>query len=176
MREDGRMRPWPGHPHPLGATWDGEGTNFALWSSGAEGAEVCLFDDDGVETRVALEESTYHIWHGYLPEIGPGQQYGYRVHGPYEPHHGLRYNPAKLLLDPYARAIDGELNPDGAIYGHAGSPLSGPADNRDSARDVPRSVVVHDLFPWGHDHLPQVPWEDTVIYELHVRRDRKRVV
>jgi len=163
------MRPWPGHPHPLGATWDGEGTNFALWSSGAEGAEVCLFDDDGVETRVALEESTYHIWHGYLPEIGPGQQYGYRVHGPYEPHHGLRYNPAKLLLDPYARAIDGELNPDGAIYGHAGSPLSGPADNRDSARDVPRSVVVHDLFPWGHDYLPKVPWEDTVIYELHVR-------
>ena len=163
------MRPWPGHPHPLGATWDGEGTNFAVWSSGAEAAEVCLFDEDGTETRIALEESTYHIWHGYLPEIGPGQRYGFRVHGPYDPQQGLRYNPDKLLLDPYARAIDGALHPDGAIYGYADSPLTGAADSRDSAPDVPRSVVVHDLFPWGYDHLPRVPWEDTVIYELHVR-------
>jgi isoamylase len=164
------MRPWPGHPYPLGATWDGEGTNFALWSAGAESVEVCLFDSaETTELRVRLEESTYHVWHGYLPEIGPGQRYGFRVYGPYDPAQGQRYNPQKLLLDPYARAIDGGLVADGAILGHSGSPLSGTADPRDSAPDVPRSVVVHDEFPWGHDHRPGVPWEDTVIYELHVR-------
>jgi glycogen operon protein len=171
------MRPWPGHPYPLGATWDGEGTNFAVWSSGAQAVEVCLFDsysgdDSGLpaaETRVQLEESTYHVWHGYLPEIGPGQRYGFRVYGPYEPDRGQRYNPSKLLLDPYAKAIDGGLAGDGPIQGYSGSPLTGEADPRDSAPAVPRSVVVHDAFPWGHDHRPSVAWEDTVIYELHVR-------
>ena len=168
------MRPWPGHPHPLGATWDGEGTNFALWSSGAEAVEVCLFEGEGsslpgAEFRIPLEESTYHVWHGYLPEIGPGTRYGFRVHGPYRPDQGLRYNPAKLLLDPYARAIDGGLAADGAINGYAGSATGSDPDRRDSAPDVPRSVVVHDAFPWGNDHRPNVAWEDTVIYELHVR-------
>src|SRR5262245_33982051 len=92
-------RPWPGRWQPLGATFDGEGTNFALWSSGAEGVEVCLFADDGTEERIALGDSTFHVWHGYLPGIGPGQRYGYRVHGPWDPRHGLRWNPAKLLVE-----------------------------------------------------------------------------
>jgi isoamylase len=162
-------RPWPGQPAPLGATWDGEGTNVALWSASAEGVDVSLFDPDGAETRVALEESTYHVWHGYLPQVGPGQRYGFRVHGPYDPQAGHRYNPAKLLLDPYARAIDGELALDPAIFGHHGDPLAATPDTRDSAPYVPRSVVVHDAFPWGDDHRPRVPWDDTVIYELHVR-------
>jgi len=165
----GAGRPWPGQPRPLGANWDGEGTNVALWSAGSEGVEVCLFDRDGGETRVELEESTYHVWHGYLPQVGPGQRYGFRVHGRYEPQHGNRYNPAKLLLDPYARAIDGRLTLDDAIFGYTGDPHGDQADPRDSAPYVPRSVVVHDAFPWGDEHRPRVPWEDTVIYELHVR-------
>ena len=163
------MRAWPGQPHPLGASWDGEGTNFALWSSGAHGVEVCLFDDDGVETRVAMEESTYHVWHGYLPEIGPGQRYGFRVHGPYDLSRGLRYNPAKLLLDPYAKAIDGVVAAHGATFGYAEDPRSDEPDRQDSAPYLPRCVVTHGLFPWGSDVPPKVPWEDTVIYELHVR-------
>jgi isoamylase len=162
-------RPWPGQPAPLGATWDGEGTNIALWSAGAEGVEVCLFDPAGAETRVPLEESTYHVWHGYLPQVGPGQRYGFRVHGRYDPAAGRRYNPAKLLLDPYARAIDGTLALDDAIFGHAGDLVEDRPDPRDSAPYVPRSVVVHDAFPWGDEHRPRVPWDDTVIYELHVR-------
>ena len=162
--------PWPGQPLPLGATWDGEGTNFALWSSGADAVELCLFDGRPgrreTETRIPLTETTYHVWHGYLPRIGPGQRYGYRVHGPYRPRVGLRYNPAKLLLDPYARAVTGGFTPHPAVYGF------GPGDQpepQDSAPYVPRSVVVHGAFPWGNDTRPQTPWDDTVIYELHVR-------
>ncbi|MBI3687107.1 MAG: glycogen debranching protein GlgX [Actinobacteria bacterium] len=162
------MRAWPGHPTPLGATWNGEGVNFALWSAGADGVEVCLFDGD-VETRIALEESTFHVWHGYVPEVGPGQRYGFRVHGGYHPPSGLRYNPAKLLLDPYAQAISGDLTFDDAVFGYPGDPLGDEPDRRDSAPFVPRSVVAHGYFPWGDDHRPRVPWDDTVIYELHVR-------
>jgi isoamylase len=160
---------------PLGATWDGEGTNFALWSSGAEAVELCLFEEgaavgvDGGETRIALEESTYQVWHGYVPQVGPGQRYGYRVHGRYEPRAGHRYNPAKLLLDPYARAIDGALTLHGSVFGYRGDPLGDTPDTEDSAPSVPRSVVVHDAFPWGDERRPDVPWDDTVIYELHVR-------
>ena len=165
--------PWPGQPLPLGATWDGEGTNFALWSSGAEAVELCLFDGrgGGTETRVPLTETTYHVWHGYLPRIGPGQRYGYRVHGPYRPRDGLRYNPAKLLLDPYARAVDGGFTPHPAVYGYGADDEPGL---QDSAPYVPRSVVVHDAFPWGNDTRPQTPWDDTVIYELHVRGFTRR--
>ncbi len=161
--------PWPGRPTPLGATYDGAGTNFALWSGGALGVDLCLFDEAGVETRVELEESTYHVWHGYLPKVGPGQRYGFRVHGPYDPARGLRYNPAKLLLDPYARAIDGEFVPDDSVRGYAGDPRSGPPDLRDSAPHVPRSVVVARRDRRGTWNRPAVPWEDTVIYEMHVR-------
>ncbi len=161
--------PWPGRPHPLGATWDGEGTNFALFSSSAEAVDLCLLDDTGAETRIPLEESTFHIWHGYLPQVGPGQRYGYRVDGPFDPARGLRFNPSKLLLDPYARAIDGDLQLDEAVFGSA--PGKDRAQtHRDSAPYVPTSVVVHDVFPWGEDHhRPHHAWSDTVIYELHVK-------
>jgi isoamylase len=159
------MRPWPGRPFPLGAHWDGEGTNVALFSQAAEAVDVCLFDDAGHETRVALEETTHYVWHGYLPQVGPGQRYGFRVDGPYDPSQGHRFNPSKLLLDPYAQAIEGSLTLDDAVFGET----AGHQDHRDSAPFVPRSVVVHDAFPWGDDHRPQHAWADTVIYELHVK-------
>jgi isoamylase len=152
-------RAWPGRPFPLGASWDGEGANFSLWSTTATAVSVCLFDGDR-ETRIPLEDTTYHVWHGYLPGIGPGQRYGFRVDGPHDPARGLFHNPAKLLVDPYARALEGDFVDSPAAY----------ADNRlDSAPYVPRSVLVHDAFPWGDDHRPNVPWDDTVIYELHLR-------
>ncbi len=160
------QRPWPGAPTPLGATWDGEGTNLALFSQGAEAVDVCLFDEAGRERRIPLEESTHHVWHGYLPQVGPGQRYGFRVDGPYAPERGLRFNPSKLLVDPYARAIDGDFALHDAVFGEG----DGHQDHRDSAPYVPKSVVVHDAFPWGDDHhRPHHAWSDTVIYELHVK-------
>ena len=152
--------PWPGDPFPLGATWNGDGANFALWSSTATGVTVCLFADDGTETEVPLVESTYHVWHGYLPGIQPGQRYGFRVQGPYDPSRGLFHNSRKLLLDPYAHAVDGDFTEDPSVYGD---------NDDDSAAHVPRGVLVHDEFPWNGDKPPRVPWEQTVIYELHVR-------
>jgi isoamylase len=168
------VRAWPGSPKPLGATWDGEGTNFALFTEGAEAVEVCLFDEQDQETRVALEESTYHIWHGYLPQVGPRQRYGFRVYGSFDPHRGARFNPHKLLIDPYARALDGELVLDDAIFGHANDSDARNRDDlvpdhRDSAPYVPKSVVTFDTFPWGNNRRPCTPWSDTVIYELHVK-------
>ncbi len=161
-----QQRPWPGTWSPLGATWDGEGTNVALFTQGAEAVDVCLFDGAGRETRVALEESTYHVWHGYLPQVGPGQRYGFRVDGPHDPARGLRFNPSKLLVDPYARAIEGDFLLHDAVFGEQ----DGHQDHRDSAPYVPKSVVVHDAFPWGEDHhRPHHAWSDTVIYELHVK-------
>ena len=159
---------WPGRPHPLGATWDGEGTNFALFSSSAEAVDLCLYDDEGRETRVPLTETTLHVWHGYLPQVGPGQRYGYRVDGPFDPSRGWRFNPSKLLLDPYARAIEGELHLDDAIFGSVPG-KDQVQQHRDSAPYVPRSVVVHDSFPWGEDPRPAHAWSDSVIYELHVK-------
>ncbi|HVM28544.1 MAG TPA: glycogen debranching protein GlgX [Mycobacteriales bacterium] len=161
-------RPWPGSPVPLGATWDGEGTNVALFSSAAEAVDVCLFDEDGAEHRVPLEESTFHVWHGYLPQVRPGTRYGFRVDGPFDPASGHRHNPSKLLLDPYARAIDGTLVLDDAVFGSAPG-RDAVQDHRDSAPFVPRSVVVHDAFPWGDDRSPRTAWSDTVVYELHVK-------
>ncbi|WP_040338281.1 glycogen debranching protein GlgX [Candidatus Blastococcus massiliensis] len=158
----------PGSPSPLGAHWDGTGTNFALWSAGASAVELCLFDADGTEHRQPLTETTHQVWHGRLPGIGPGQRYGYRVHGTYEPSTGQRYNPAKLLLDPYARAVDGGLELHPSLFGHADSP-EGPPDDRDSAPHVPRGVVVHDIFPWDGDRPLRTSWSDTVIYEVHVK-------
>jgi isoamylase len=160
---------WPGQPYPLGATWDGEGTNFAVFSEGAEAVELCLLDRAGAERRIALPEVTAHVWHGYVPEAGPGQRYGFRVHGPYDPDHGHRFNPAKLLLDPYAKAVDGRVDWDNSVFGYRVGADDLVRDDRDSGPHVPRSVVVHDAFPWGEDRRPTVPWADTIIYEAHVR-------
>jgi glycogen operon protein len=160
---------WPGRAEPLGATWDGEGTNFALFSESAEAVELCLLDPDGGEHRIPLTEVNAHVWHGYVPGVGPGQHYGFRVHGPYEPARGLRFNPAKLLIDPYARAIDRVCDYDDAIFGYRRAEGDQVADERDSAPHVPWSVVADTSFPWGHDRAPQVAWHETVIYETHVR-------
>jgi glycogen operon protein len=160
---------WPGQPRPLGATWDGEGTNFAVFAEGADAVDLALFDQTGVERRLRLPEITAHTWHGYVPEVGPGQRYGFRIHGGYDPERGERRNPAKLLLDPYARAIEGMVDWDESVFGYRVGGDDLHPDDRDSSPHVPRSVVVHDAFPWGDDRRPNVPWADTVIYEAHLR-------
>jgi isoamylase len=160
--------PWPGRPYPLGATFDGAGTNFALFSEVAERVELCLFDADGTETRHDLPEMTGHVWHGYIPTITPGQRYGYRVHGPWTPANGQRCNPAKLLLDPYAKAIEGSVAWHPACYPYRpGNPDR--RDDRDSAPYVPRSVVINPFFDWSEDHAPRRSLYESVIYETHVR-------
>ncbi|HEV3068424.1 MAG TPA: glycogen debranching protein GlgX [Streptosporangiaceae bacterium] len=159
---------WPGTAYPLGATYDGVGTNFALFSSVADRVDLCLLDAGGAETRVTLNEMDGFVWHGYLPGVGPGQRYGYRVHGPYEPAAGHRCNPAKLLLDPYAKAIEGQVDWAPAVYSYQfGSP--GERNDEDSAPYVPRSVVVNPYFDWGADRPPGTPYHESVIYEAHVR-------
>ncbi|HEY7938441.1 MAG TPA: glycogen debranching protein GlgX, partial [Acidimicrobiales bacterium] len=163
------MRMWPGRPAPLGATYDGAGTNFSVFSEVAEGIDLCLFDDDGVETRIPLPECTGFCWHGYLPNVAPGQRYGFRVNGRWEPDKGMRCNPAKLLLDPYAKAIEGEVSWGQDVYDHPLDDLDGAMDEADSAASMPRSVVVNPWFDWGHDRPPQIPWHETVVYEAHVK-------
>ncbi|MGW8379622.1 glycogen debranching protein GlgX [Streptomyces sp. ODS28] len=178
---------WPGSPEPLGARHHAgpegvAGTNFALWAGGAEAVEVCLFDDEedgeggeAVERRYALPELTHEIWHGFIPGVRPGQRYGFRVHGRWDPWTGARWNPAKLLLDPYARAVDGEFDALPAeLYGHVRDwPQPELADTvrdeRDSAPHVPKGVVVHDQDSWADDRRPKTPWADSVLYEVHVR-------
>ncbi|HEY3701314.1 MAG TPA: glycogen debranching protein GlgX [Acidimicrobiales bacterium] len=162
------MRVWPGSPYPLGGTFDGAGANFSLFSEVAEGVELCLFGQDGTERRIELDEVDGFCWHGYLPGIETGQRYGWRVHGPDVPAEGHRCNPAKLLLDPYAKAIDGQVRWDPAVYGH-GPVDPEKANDTDSAPFVPRSVVVNPYFDWGNDRPPGTPWHDTVVYEVHVR-------
>src|SRR3954453_10982620 len=144
------------------------GANFALFSDVAEAVELCLFDDEGVETRVELPESSGYVWHGYLPDVTPGQRYGYRVHGPYNPAEGLRCNPHKLLLDPYARAVEGGVQWDEAVFPYRFDDTDARND-ADSAPFVPRSVVVNPFFEWEGDQLLRTPWSDTVIYEVHVK-------
>ncbi|MFD4339887.1 glycogen debranching protein GlgX [Streptomyces anulatus] len=170
---------WPGAPMPLGARFrvgpDGvAGTNFALWAGGAEAVELCLFDERGAETRCPLTELTHEIWHGFVPGVRPGQRYGYRVHGRWDPWTGARWNAAKLLLDPYARAVDGTFALPPEVYGHVRDwPDQHVADtvrdDRDSAPFVPKGVVVRDDDDWVEDRRPKTPWADSVIYELHVR-------
>ncbi|MBO0815818.1 MAG: glycogen debranching protein GlgX [Actinobacteria bacterium] len=163
-----QLAAWPGTAYPLGATHDGVGTNFALFSSVAERVELCLFDDAGIEDRVTLHEMDGFVWHGYLPGVGPGQRYGYRVHGPYDPAAGLRCNPAKLLLDPYAKAIDGSVDWNPAVFSYQfGSP--DVRNDEDSAPHVPRSVVANPYFDWAADRPPGTPYNESVIYEAHVR-------
>ncbi len=168
------MEVWPGAWHPLGASADEGGTNFAVFSESAEAVDVCLFDDDGRETRVPLHEATYHIWHGYLPGVRPGTRYGFRADGPFDPSRGLRFNPSKLLLDPYARALEGPFVLDDAVFGFPPGKDDTVQDHRDSAPLVPKSVVVRDDFDWQADHRPDTPWAETVIYELHVKGFTKR--
>jgi len=168
------MRVWQGRPFPLGATWDGQGTNFSLFSEHAHTVELCLFDDAQQETRVAIENRTAHYWHVYLPDVRPGQCYGYRVHGPYAPTEGHRFNPAKLLLDPYAKAIVGDVRSDQAnVLPYVPEPENPDADlepdDEDSSPAMPRCVVVDQGFDWQDDRPLRRPWAETVIYEAHVK-------
>ena len=163
------MKIFPGQPYPLGAIYDGAGTNFSLFSEVAERVDLCLFDDQGSETCVTLPEVTAFCWHGYLPNAVPGQRYGFRVHGPWNPAEGHRCNPAKLLLDPYAKAVDGEVKWDEAVFPYRFADPDGPLNDKDSAPFMPKSVVTNPWFDWGNDHLLRIPRHETVIYEVHVK-------
>lgn len=171
VRRQSRVR--EGLPYPLGATWDGLGVNFAIFSANATKVELCLFDQDGEREieRIELPEYTDEVWHGYLPDARPGTTYGYRVYGPYDPTAGHRFNPNKLLLDPYAKQLIGELNWNPALFGYTlGSPDADLSfDSRDSARFMPKCRVVEQAFTWGHERRPRTPWERTIIYEAHLR-------
>ncbi len=170
------MNVWPGKPYPLGATWDGQGVNFALFSEHATGVELCLFDtpyDDTERVRVRLSEQTDYVWHAYMPGIQPGQVYGYRVYGPFEPEAGYRFNPAKVLLDPYAKAISGAIEWSDAMFGY---PVTSEADDRDlvqdfqdSAAGMSKSVVIDPAFDWGDDKKPNTPLHASIIYEMHIK-------
>jgi len=165
---------WPGKPYPLGAVWDGRGTNFALASENATAVELLLFGspEDGKPTaQISLAERTGCMWHGYLPNVGPGQLYAYRVHGAFEPQKGLRFNPAKVLIDPYAKAIAGDIRWNDALFGYVlgGAEEDLTRDERDSSPFIPKGVVIDPAFDWGGDALARTPWPETVIYELHVK-------
>jgi glycogen operon protein len=163
------MNLWPGRPYPLGAHWDGTGTNFALFSEHAEAVQLCLFDRDGHESRMELSEPTAFIWHGYLPGIGPGQRYGFRVHGPYDPANGHRFNAKKLLIDPYAKAVEGRVDWHPSVFGYDMDADDTVPDERDSAPHVPKGVVTNPFFDWGDDRHPNTPWFEMMICETHVR-------
>ena len=168
------MRTMPGKPYPLGATWDGKGVNFALFSENAEKVELCLFSSSDAPQeycRVLLSDQSNHVWHVYLPEARPGWLYGYRVHGPYAPGEGLRFNPYKVLLDPYARGVARRVQWDDAMFSY---PLGNPredlqVDATDNAPYAPLGVVVDPSYQWGDDRSPRIPWEETIIYEVHVK-------
>jgi isoamylase len=164
-----RMEIWPGHPYPLGATYDGSGTNFSLFSEVAQRVELCLFDDRGKETVIALPEVTALCWHGYFPGVKPGQRYGYRVHGPWDPEQGHRCNPAKLLLDPYAKAIHGEWKWNEAMFPYHFDNPENSRNDADSAPFIPKSVVIDGAFDWEGDRPPRTPWHKTIVYETHVK-------
>ncbi|WP_299091060.1 glycogen debranching protein GlgX [uncultured Microbacterium sp.] len=162
------MQVWPGSAYPLGATFDGSGTNFALFSEGAERVELCLFDDGGEETRVELRDVDAFVWHAYLPTVQPGQRYGYRVHGPVDAASGKRFNPSKLLLDPYAKAVDGEIQWGQSVFGYDfGDPDS--VNEEDSAGQMMKAVVINPFFDWTGDRQPKTPYAESLIYEAHVK-------
>src|ERR1700761_3719907 len=167
------MRLSAGTPSRLGASWDGRGTNFALFSANAQKVELCLFDNQGRREleRVELPERSEDVWHGYLNDVSPGQLYGYRVYGPYAPEHGHRFNPNKLLLDPYAKRLAGRLIWSDAHFGYrAGSARADLSfDRRDNARGMPKAMVIDEAYGWGNEAGPLTPWEDTIIYEAHVK-------
>jgi glycogen operon protein len=163
------MQIWPGKPYPLGATFDGSGTNFSLFSELGERVELCLFDDQGAETRVDLPENTALCWHGYLPSVRPGQLYGYRVHGPWAPENGHWCNASKVLLDPYGKAVDGLWHWTEAIFPYHFKDPENSKNELDSAPFVAKSVVINPFFDWGNDRPPTTPWHKTVVYETHVK-------
>jgi len=162
------MQVWPGHRYPLGATYDGTGTNFAIFSEVAEAVELCLFDPSGNERKVQLHEQDAFVWHAYLPGVEPGQRYGYRVYGPYDPSRGLRCNPHKLLLDPYARAVDADIAWHPSLYAYDFDNPDEMSD-LDSAPHMAKGVVVNPYFDWGNDRRPDIPYHHSVIYETHVK-------
>ncbi|MBN9155106.1 MAG: glycogen debranching protein GlgX [Microbacterium sp.] len=162
------MQTWPGSTYPLGATFDGNGTNFAVFSEAAERVELCLFGDRGKETRIELVDTDAYVWHGYVPNIGPGQRYGYRMYGPYDPAAGMRFNPNKLLLDPYAKAVEGQVAWGQTVFGYTfGDPDS--RNDEDSAAAMMKGVVINPFFDWGGDRAPKTPYAETFIYEAHVK-------
>ncbi|KAB1642692.1 glycogen debranching protein GlgX [Gulosibacter chungangensis] len=168
MNESTIAETWPGTAYPLGATYDGSGTNFAIYSQGAEKVELCLFDEEGNERRLRLFEQDAFVWHCYVPSVLPGQRYGYRIHGPYDPTSGQRFNPAKLVLDPYAKAISGEIKWDQAVFSYNfGDPDS--FNQTDSAAFMPKGVVINPYFDWAGDRPPRTPYADSLIYEAHVK-------
>jgi glycogen operon protein len=166
------MKIWPGQPYPLGATYDGSGTNFSVFSGLATQVLLCFFDDNGKETRLVLPERTALVHHGYVPNVGPGQRYGYRVVGPYQPENGCRCNPAKVMLDPYATAVEGEVQWDPRVMPYV---VTGKDDadlvpsDADNADLVPKSIITNPFFDWGHDRPPRTPWDRTIVYETHVK-------
>ena len=166
------MRVWPGTPYPLGATWDGVGVNFALFSEHATRVELCLFDSRSAEMEsvtIQLTEHTDMVWHGYLPDVRPGQLYGYRVHGPYDPYRGHRFNPNKVVMDPYARVVGRTVRWDESLFGFKAGEGDDSFDDRDSAPYAPLAAVVDAAFTWGDDRPLRTPWHETLIYELHVK-------
>jgi glycogen operon protein len=166
----GHTLAWPGSESPMGATWDGEGTNFAVFSESAEALELVLFDPDGFETAsYDLSERTDLVWHGYVDKVAPGQRYGFRAHGPYDAAQGLRHNPRKLLIDPYALAITGTFHHGAALFGYRFGGDDATPSPVDSAPSMPRAVVIDPSFPWGEDRRPNTAWSDTAIYEMHVK-------
>jgi len=166
------VRVWPGNPFPLGPLWDGQGTNFSLFSEHAEKVELCLFDDEDRETRYELTERTAFNWHGYLPGVTPGQRYGFRVYGPWAPEHGHRFNPSKLLIDPYAKSIEGPILWDRGNtlpYRPDAEDADLERDDEDDSAAIPKSIVIDASFDWQDDLPPQRPWNETVIYEVHTK-------
>src|SRR5215211_2857587 len=168
------MKTHPGEPFPLGATWDGEGVNFALYAENAKGVELCLFNSTNPENesdRIKLTERSNHVWHIYIPDLRPGQLYGYRVYGPYEPHTGHRFNPNKLLIDPYANAISGTIQWNDALFGYEMGHTAGDLsfNELDSAPFVPKAVVIDPNFNWEGDKHPKIPYHQQIIYETHVK-------
>ena len=163
------MQTWPGLSFPLGASYDGAGTNFSVFAGCADGVDLCLIDDSGAESRIPLTEVDAGCWHAYLPGVAAGQRYGYRVHGPWDPGQGQRCNPAKFLLDPYATAIEGEVAWGEELFTYRFSDPDGPRNDADSGPRMPRSVVTSPYFDWGNDRHPRTPWAETIVYEVHVK-------
>ncbi len=163
------IKVWPGKPYPLGASYDGSGTNFSLFSEVAQKVVLCLFNEDGQETQLDLPETTAFCWHGYVPGLEPGQRYGFRVHGPWAPENGQRCLPAKLLLDPYAKAVEGEVKWNEDVFPYCFKDPEKSVNENDSSPFVPKSIVINPYFDWGKDQSPRIPWHETVIYEVHVK-------